>query len=74
MVKKLVKVIKETDSQKESGLIQRKDHDFPEQIEEINGKLKRYCESKGYRFVENSNVDGGFLNRSKLHLNKNGTS
>ena len=70
MVKKLVKVIKETDSQKESGLIQRKDHDFPEQIEEINGKLKRYCESKGYRFVENSNIDGGFLNRIKLHLTK----
>ena len=74
MVKKLVKVIKETDSQKESGLIQRKDHDFPEQIEEINGKLKRYCESKGYRFIKNSNIDGGFLNCCKFYLNKKCTA
>ena len=48
MVKKLVKVIKEIDSEKEteilfSGLIQRDDHDFRDQIDEINGKLKRYC-------------------------------
>ena len=75
MVKKLVKVIKEIDSEKEteiifSGLIQREDHDFRDQIEEINVKLKGYCESKGYRFVENSNIDGGFLNRSKLHPTK----
>ena len=78
-VKKLVKVIKEIDSEKEteivfSGLIQREDHEFRDQIEEINGKLKRYCESKGYRFVENSNIDEGFLNRNKLNLNKTGTA
>ena len=47
-----VKVIKEIDSEKEteiiiSGLIQREDHDFRDQIEKINVKLKRYCESKG---------------------------
>ena len=46
MGKKLVKVIKEIDSEKEteimlSGLIQREYHDFRDQIEEINGKLKR---------------------------------
>ena len=62
MVKKLIKVTKEIDSEKEtdiifSGLIQREDHDFCDQIEKINGKLKRYCESKDYRFVENSNID-----------------
>ena len=79
MVKKLVKVIKEIDSEKEteiifSGLTQREDHDFREKIEEINGKLKRYYESKVYRFVENSNRDRGFLNRSKLDLNKKGTA
>ena len=79
MVKKLVKVMKEIDSEKEteiifSGLIQREDHDFRKQIEEINVKLKRYYESKGYRFLENSNRDGGFLNRSKLDLNKKGSA
>ena len=71
MVKKLVKVIKEIDSEKEteiifSGLIQWEDHDFRDQIEEINVKLKRYCESKGYRFVENSNMAGGFLNSRQI--------
>ena len=79
MVKKLVKVMKEIDSEKEtkiifSGLIQRDDHDFRDQIEEVNGKLERYCESKGYRFVENSNIDGGFLNCSKLDRNQKGAA
>ena len=50
IVKKLVKVIKGIESEKEteiifSCLIQREDHDFRDQIEEINVKLKRYCES-----------------------------
>ena len=81
IVKKLVKVIKEIDSEKKqteiifSGLIQREDHDFRDQTEEINGKLERYCESKRYnRFAGNSKIDGVFLNRSKLHLNKKGTA
>ena len=79
MVKKLVKVIKEIDHEKEteiifSDLIQMEDHDFRGQIEEIIGKLKRYCNSKGYRFVENSNIDEGFLNCSKLYLNIKGTT
>ena len=54
--------------------MQRVDHDFLDQIEEINGKLERYYESKGYRFVETSNIDRGFLNRSKVHQNKKGTA
>ena len=75
----MVKVIKEIDHEKEteiifSGLIQRENHDFRDQIKEINGKLERYCQSKGCRFVENSNTDGCFLNRSKFHLNKKGTA
>ena len=75
----MVNVIKEIDSEKEteiifSGLIQREDQDFRDQIEQFNDKLKRYCESKSYRFVENSNKDGGFLNPSKVHVNKKGTA
>ena len=47
MVKKLAKVIKEIDSEKEteiilSGLVQREDQYFHDKIEEINGKLIRY--------------------------------
>ena len=72
------KIIKGIDHEKVteiifSGLIQREDHDFRDQIEEIIGKLKRYCDSKGYRFVENSNIDEDFLNRGKVYLNKKGT-
>ena len=56
MVKKLAKVIKEIDSEKEteiilSGLVQREDQYFRAKIEEINRKLIRYCESKGHSFV-----------------------
>ena len=66
MVKKLVKVIKEIDSEKEAEiiisvvLIQREDHDFRVKIEEIDSKQKRCCESKGHRFVENSNIGWRF--------------
>ena len=79
MVQKLVKVIKEIYPEKEteiifSSLIQREDHDFRYQIEKINGKLKRYCESKAYQFVENSNINEGYLNHSKFHPNKKGTT
>ena len=78
MIKKLVKVIKEKDSEKEteimfSALIQREYHDFRNPIEELNGKLRSF-ESKGHRFVDNSNIERGFLNRSKIHLNKKGTA
>ena len=58
MVKKLVKAIKGVNSKKQTvlqiiffGLVQREDHEFSDQIKEINSKLKRYCEPKGYRFV-----------------------
>ena len=81
MVKKLVKAIKGVNSKKQTvlqiiffGLVQREDHEFSDQIKEINSKLKRYCEPKGYRFVENPNNYGDFLDRSKLHLNKKGTA
>ena len=48
MIRILIKVIKKIDSEKSiSDLIQREYHDFRDEIEEINGKLKRLCESKG---------------------------
>ena len=28
---------------------------------------------KGIKFINNNNIDGSCLNRSKLHLNKSGT-
>ena len=52
MVKKLVKVIKERDSENKtkiifSDLIQKEDYDFRDKIGDNNSKLKNYFESKG---------------------------
>ena len=37
-------------------------------------KLKKFCDTKGMLFIDNSNIDISSLNRSRLHLNQNGTS
>ena len=36
-------------------------------------KFKKYCEGKGFVFIENANIDELGLNNIKLHLNKKGT-
>ena len=50
MVKKLVKVIKERNSENKtkiifSDLIQKEDYDFPDKIGDNNSKLKKYFAS-----------------------------
>ena len=37
-------------------------------------KLETLCKGKGMIFINISNIDSTCLNRSKLHLNKSGTS
>ena len=37
-------------------------------------KLKKYCEGKGFVFIENDDINKSSLNNSKLHLNKKGTN
>ena len=37
-------------------------------------KLKKYCEGKGFVFIENANINESGVNNSKLHLNKKGTN
>ena len=56
-----------------SSVIHRDDHDFEKEIKEINGKLDNLFKGKGIKFI-NNNIDGSYLNRSKLHLNKSGTA
>lgn len=78
-VKKLTKIIRELDSEEEiklgfSSIIGRADRDLADQISEVNGKLERYCNSKGFIFIDNKHIGESCLNNSKLHLNKNGTS
>ena len=56
------------------SIIHRSDHDFEDKINETNRKLGNLCKGKGMIFINNSNIDSTCLNRSKLHLNKSGTS
>ena len=77
-VGKLVKVIREIDVDKEikidfSNVICRTDKNLEQEKMEINTKLEKYCEGKGFIFVENNNINESGLNNSKLHLNKKGT-
>ena len=55
-----------------SGIIKRRDHDLREKIEEINGRIKKYCNSKGFLFTDDSNVDENSLNSILLHLSRCG--
>ena len=78
-VRKVITTIKEIDVNNEiqvafSGVIHRNDQDFDEEIKEINRKLENLCKGKGIKFINNTNIDGSCLNRSKLHLNKSGTA
>ena len=81
-LKKLKKLLKETegyDTHKKpqvviSGLIKRYDQGFNEDIKSINEKIQNLCTSKGLSFIDNSNIDKSCLNRTKLHLNRRGSS
>ena len=76
-IKKLIKEIKENFTSTElviSGIIQRYDQNFNEDIERINEKLRKLCVSKGLTFIDNKNINEGCLNRGKLHLNRRGSS
>ena len=76
-VRKIAKTIQEMEDSGKigivfSGIIQRADRNFKDQIKEINDKLKRYCEGNGFFYVDNDNINEKSLNKSLLHLNKAG--
>ena len=78
-IRKVISSIKEHDTDDNikialSSIIHRSDHDFEDKINETNRKLENLCKGKGMIFINNSNIDSTCLNRSKLHLNKSGTS
>ena len=43
-------------------------------INEINAKLRNYCDQNDLGFIDNSNIDESFLGQYKLHMSKAGTS
>ena len=57
-----------------SSVIYRQDKDVDDERKELNSKLKKYCEGKGFVFIEKPNINETGLNNSKLHLNKKGTN
>ena len=76
-MKKLIKEVEENDGSTDiviSGLIKRFDCNVIDDIERINEKFKRWCISKGFTFIDNNNINESCLNRSKLHLNRRGSS
>ena len=78
-IRKVISSIKEYDSDDNikialSSIIHRSDHDFEDKINETNRKLENLCKGNGMIFINNSNIDSTCLNRSKLLLNKSGTS
>ena len=78
-IRKVISSIKEYDTDDNrkialSSIIHWSDHDFEDKINETNRKLENLCKGKGMIFINNSNIDSTCLNRSKLHLNKSGTS
>ena len=78
-VRKLVKVVGEIHESEKfeisfSSVIYGKDKDLQDERNEVNMKLKTYCEGKGFVFTENDNVNESALNNSKLQLNKKGTN
>ena len=78
-VRKVITSIKEIDVNNEiqiafSNVIHSNDEDFEEKTKEINRKLENLCKGKAIKFINNTNIDGSCLNRSKSHLNKSGTA
>ena len=78
-VRKLVKEVHEIDESEKIkigffSVIYRKDKDLEDERNEVNTKLKKYCEGKGFVLIENANISESGLNKSKLHLNKKGTN
>ena len=78
-VRKLVKVVREIDESGKikigfSSVIYRKDKDLEDERNEVNVKLKKYCEGKGFVFIENANIDESGLNNSKLDFKKKVTN
>ena len=57
-----------------SSVSYSQDKDVDDERKYLNSKLKKYCEGKGFVFIENANINETGLNNSKLHLNKKGTS
>ena len=53
-------------------IIKRTDHNFSEKVKDFNKVRKRYCNSKGFHFIDYSSADENRLNQSLLDLSRYG--
>ena len=77
--KKLISAVKEVDKETSvkialSSIINREDESFKDKINDVNNKLKNYCNSVVMDFIDNSNIDGSCINIDKLHQNRTRTA
>ena len=77
-IRKVVATVEEIDSERKikldfSSIVGLEDVDKADEIVAVNGRLQKYCLSKGLLFVDNSNIDVSCLDRGKLHLNMQST-
>ena len=76
---KVVAAVKEIDTEGKiklgfSGIVARGDINKGEDIVSTNNRLEKYCKGNEFFFINNSNIGASCLNKSKLHLNRKGTS
>ena len=76
-VRKLVAAIKEIETEGKtklvfSGIVARGDINKEENFVGTNSRLENHCNE--FFFIENSNNDASCLNKSKLYINRKGTS
>ena len=77
-IRKVINAIKENDVNHKikivlSSVIHRDDQELEDKINGLKKKLENLCRGKSMRFIGTSSTKMFSLNRSKLHLNKNGT-
>ena len=77
--KKLVIAVKQVDKDNSvkitfSSIINRADEDFKDKINDVNNKLKNYCNWAGMDVIDNSNIYGSCLNTGKLQLKRKRTA
>ena len=78
-VRKVVAAVKEIDTEGKiklgfSGIVARGDINKEEGVVSTDKRLEKYCKGNEFFFIDNSNIDASCLNKSKLHLNRKGTS
>ena len=77
--KKLVSALKEVDKDNSikialSGIRNRDNDDFKDKINDVNNKLKNYCNAAAMVFIDNASINVSCLNAGKVHLNRKRTA